>query len=222
MNAIRLLLVDDHVLFRKGLVSLLQRQRDFEVVGEAEDGAEAVKKAKQLKPDLVLMDIHMPGTDGIEATRRIRELLPSTRVVILTVSEDDKDLFEGIKCGAHGYLLKKLEPEELYAMLRGVFQGEAPISRATAGKILSEFASQARQKATAQLEEELSPREKDVLQCLASGLTNKEIGNKLGIAENTVKNHLKNILAKLHLENRVQAATFALQKGFVSQDKPPQ
>ena len=222
MNAIRLLLVDDHVLFRKGLVSLLQRQRDFEVVGEAEDGAEGVKKAKQLKPDLVLMDIHMPGTDGIEATRRIRELLPSTRVVILTVSEDDKDLFEGIKCGAHGYLLKKLEPEELYAMLRGVFQGEAPISRATAGKILSEFASQARQKATAQLEEELSAREKDVLQCLASGLTNKEIGNKLGIAENTVKNHLKNILAKLHLENRVQAATFALQKGFVSQDKPPQ
>ena len=222
MNAIRLLLVDDHVLFRKGLVSLLQRERDFEVIGEAEDGAEAIKKAKQLKPDLVLMDIHMPGTDGIEATRRIRELLPSTRVVILTVSEDDKDLFEGIKCGAHGYLLKKLEPEELYAMLRGVFQGEAPISRATAGKILSEFASQARRKATAQLEEELSAREKDVLQCLASGLTNKEIGNKLGIAENTVKNHLKNILAKLHLENRVQAATFALQKGFVPQDKPPQ
>jgi DNA-binding NarL/FixJ family response regulator len=164
----------------------------------------------------------MPGTDGIEATRRIREMLPSTRVVILTVSEDDKDLFEGIKCGAHGYLSKKLEPEELYAMLRGVFQGEAPISRTTASKILNEFAVQARRKAAAQLEEELSAREKDVLQSLATGLTNKEIGNKLGIAENTVKNHLKNILSKLHLENRVQAATFALQKGFVSQDKPPE
>ena len=107
-------------------------------------------------------------------------------------------------------------------MLRGVFEGEAPISRSTASKILNEFAVQARRKAAAQLEEELSTREKDVLQCLASGLTNKEIGNKLGIAENTVKNHLKNILAKLHLENRVQAATFALQKGFVSPDKPPE
>lgn len=222
MNAIRLLLVDDHVLFRKGLVSLLKRERDFEVVGEAEDGAEAIKKARQLKPDLVLMDIHMPGTDGIEATRRIREMLPSTRVVILTVSEDDKDLFQGIKCGAHGYLLKKLEPEELYAMLKGVFQGEAPISRTTAGKILSEFASQARRKATDQIEEELSAREKEVLQSLAGGLTNKEIGNKLGIAENTVKNHLKNILAKLHLENRVQAAMFALQKGLVSPEKLPE
>jgi DNA-binding NarL/FixJ family response regulator len=222
MKPIRLLLVDDHGLFRKGLVSLLQRESEFQVIGEAENGAEAIRKAKQLKPDLVLMDIHMPGTDGIEATRRIREMLPSTRVVILTVSEDDKDLFEGIKCGAHGYLLKKLEPEELYAMLRGVFQGEAPISRTTASKILSEFAVQARRKAAAQIEEELSAREKDVLQCLASGLTNKEIGNKLGIAENTVKNHLKNILAKLHLENRVQAATFAIQKGFVSQDKPPE
>jgi DNA-binding NarL/FixJ family response regulator len=222
MKPIRLLLVDDHGLFRKGLVSLLQRESDFQVVGEAENGAEAIKKAQQLKPDLVLMDIHMPGTDGIEATRRIREILPSTRVVILTVSEEDKDLFEGIKCGAHGYLLKKLEPEELYAMLRGVFEGEAPISRATASKILNEFATQARRKAVAPLEEELSAREKDVLQSLASGLTNKEIGNKLGIAENTVKNHLKNILAKLHLENRVQAATFALQKGFFSQDKPPE
>jgi DNA-binding NarL/FixJ family response regulator len=222
MKPIRLLLVDDHGLFRKGLVSLLQRESEFQVIGEAENGAEAIRKAKQLKPDLVLMDIHMPGTDGIEATRRIREMLPSTRVVILTVSEDDKDLFEGIKCGAHGYLLKKLEPEELYAMLRGVFEGEAPISRTTASKILSEFAVQARRKAAAQIEEELSAREKDVLQCLASGLTNKEIGNKLGIAENTVKNHLKNILAKLHLENRVQAATFAIQKGFVSQDKPPE
>jgi two-component system NarL family response regulator len=220
LKPIRLLLVDDHALFRKGLVSLLKREDDFQVIAEAEDGAEAIKKAKQLKPDLVLMDIHMPGTDGIEATRRIREMLPGTRVVILTVSEDDKDLFEAIKCGAHGYLLKKLEPEELYAMLRGVFEGEAPISRATAGKILSEFSIQARRKATPQLEEELSAREKEVLQCLASGLTNKEIGNKLAIAENTVKNHLKNILGKLHLENRVQAATFALQKGLASPDKP--
>ncbi len=220
MKPIRLLLADDHALFRKGLVSLLKREEGFQVVGEAENGEEAIKKAKQLKPDLVLMDIHMPVTDGIEATRRITEMLPSTRVVILTVSEDDKDLFEGIKCGAHGYLLKKLEPEELYAMLRGVFEGEAPISRTTASKILNEFVLQARKKSAAEFEEELSAREKEVLQCLASGLTNKEIGNQLGIAENTVKNHLKNILGKLHLENRVQAATYALKKGFVAQPKP--
>jgi DNA-binding NarL/FixJ family response regulator len=219
MKPIRLLLADDHALFRKGLVSLLKRQEEFEVVGEAENGDEAIKKAKQLKPDLVLMDIHMPITNGIEATRRITEMLPSTRVVILTVSEDDKDLFEGIKCGAHGFLLKKLEPEELFAMLRGVFEGEAPISRTTASKILNEFVLQAKKKSTAEGEEELSAREKEVLQSLASGLTNKEIGNNLGIAENTVKNHLKNILAKLHLENRVQAATYALKKGFVAQPK---
>ncbi len=220
MKPIRLLLADDHALFRKGLVSLLKREEEFQVVGEAENGDEAIKKAKQLKPDLVLMDIHMPVTDGIEATRRITEMLPSTRVVILTVSEDDKDLFEGIKCGAHGYLLKKLEPEELYKMLRGVFEGEAPISRTTASKILNEFVLQARKKTVAESEEELSAREKEVLQFLASGLTNKEIGNKLGIAENTVKNHLKNILGKLHLENRVQAATYALKKGFVPEPEP--
>jgi len=162
----------------------------------------------------------MPVTGGIEATRRIREILPSTRVVILTVSEDDQDLFEAIKNGADGYLLKKLEPEELYAMLRGVFEGEAPISRFTASKILNEFALQARRKSTTELEEELSARQKEVLQFLAGGHTNKEIGNKMGIAENTVKNHLKSILAKLHLENRVQAATFTLQKGSVRQTDP--
>jgi two-component system nitrate/nitrite response regulator NarL len=220
MKPIRLLLVDDHALFRKGLVSLLERQEEFQVVGEAENGAEAIKKARQFKPDLVLMDIHMPGTDGIEATRRIREFLPSTRVVILTVSENDRDLFEGIKCGAHGYLLKKLEPDELYRMLRGVFEGEAPISRSTASKILNEFALQASKRSASHRDEELSAREKEVLQFLAGGLTNKEIGIKLGIAENTVKNHLKNILSKLHLENRVQAATFALQKGLASQINP--
>lgn len=220
MKPIQLLLVDDHALFRKGMVSLLQQEDEFQVVAEADNGTEAIEKAKQFKPDLVLMDIHMPVTDGIEATRRIREVLSSTRVVILTVSEDDQDLFEAIKSGAHGYLLKKLEPEELYAMLRGVFEGEAPISRSTASKILNEFALQARRNSATEREQELSAREKEVLQFLAGGHTNKEIGNKMGIAENTVKNHLKNILAKLHLENRVQAAAFALQKGLVRQTDP--
>jgi DNA-binding NarL/FixJ family response regulator len=134
------------------------------------------------------------------------------KVVILTVSEEDKNLFEAIKCGAHGYLLKKIEPKDLFEMLRGVFRGEAPISRVTATKILNEYAKQIQRGPQETPEEKLSPREQEVLELLTKGLTNKEIGNKLGITENTIKNHLKNILAKLHLENRVQAATFALQK----------
>ena len=219
MKPMRVLLVDDHTLFRKGLLGLLERDKDLQVVGEAENGAEGINKAKQLKPDLVVMDIHMPGTDGIQATRRIRELLPSSKVVILTVSEKDKDLFEAIKAGAHGYLLKTLEPDELCAILRGVFDGEAPISRVTASKILSEFAARVTKKSE-NAEDELSAREKDVLQLLATGLTNKEIGKKLAMAENTVKTHLKSILNKLHLQNRVQAATFAHEKGYVSPSFP--
>ena len=140
METIRLLVVDDHALFRRALANLLGNEPGFEVVGEAGDGAEAVRKAQALRPDLILMDIHMPGTDGLEATRQIVSALPATRVVILTVSEEDKDLFEAIKSGAHGYLLKTVEPEGLCALLRGVFRGEAPLSRATAAKILKQFA----------------------------------------------------------------------------------
>ena len=217
MRSIRLLLVDDHALFRKGLATLLATESGIRVVGEARDGVEALKKVAELKPDLVLMDIHMPGINGLEATRQISEPFPLTKVVILTVSEDDKDLFEAIKSGASGFLLKKVEPDELSSMLRGVFHGEAPISRLTAGRILTEFsAREQRQTSAAEVwEEELSPRETEVLRLVADGLTNKEIGAKLVIEENTVKNHLKNILGKLHLRNRVQAAAFAIQKGLL-------
>jgi len=209
----RLLLADDHALFRKGLASLLAKEPGFEVVGEARDGAEAIIQARALKPDVILMDVHMPVVDGLEATREIRDILPATRIVMLTVSEEDKDLFEAIKCGAHGYLSKKIEPTELREMLDGVFRGEAPLSRATAAKILSEFnAGSVRSKN--RTEDELSARETEVLQLLAEGLTNKEIGARLAIAENTVKNHLKSILTKLHLQNRVQAAAHAIQHGF--------
>lgn len=194
------------------MAGLLTRDKEFHVVGEARNGVEALSKAKDLKPDIVLMDIYMPGGNGLEATRRIREALPSSKVVILTVSEEDKNLFEAIKCGAHGYLLKKIELGEFFEMLRGVSRGEAPISRATAAKILGEFAEQARRDREEAAEEKLSPKEREVIELVAKGLTNKEIGNKLRISENTVKNHLKNILDKLHLENRVQAAAFALQK----------
>jgi len=196
MKPIRVLLADDHSLFRKGLASLLSSNKGFKVVGEAQDGTEALNKAKDLKPDLILMDVYMPGGNGLEATRRIKEALPSVKVVILTVSEEDKNLFEAIKCGAHGYLLKKIEPRDLFEMLRGVFRGEAPISRATAAKILNEFAAQAHRATEEMPEERLSPKEREVIEFLTKGWTNKEIGNKLGITENTVKNHLKNILER--------------------------
>lgn len=215
MDTIRVLLVDDHTLFRKGLARLLEKEKAFRVVGEAGNGAEAVEKAQALTPDLVLMDIHMPGTDGLQATRAITTALPDTRVVILTISEEDKDLFEAIKSGAHGYLLKTVEPETLYALLKGVFRGEAPLSRATAAKILKQFADRARKPRETAPGDDLTAREREVLELLVSGRTNKEIGATLTIAENTVKNHLKSILAKLHLHNRVQAAALAIQQGLV-------
>ncbi len=215
MDAMRVLLVDDHALFRSGVAGLLRQQADFEVVGEAEDGAEALEKAKELMPDLILMDVYMPGMGGLEATRRIKEALPYVRIVMLTVSEEDKDVFEAVKAGAQGYLLKKIEPEAFFRTLRGVFRGEAPISRVTATKILREFARQAeRSTAEARPPGKLSPREQEVLELLTKGATNKEIAASLGVSTNTVKNHLKNILEKLHLENRVQAAAYALREGL--------
>jgi DNA-binding NarL/FixJ family response regulator len=220
MKPIRLLLVDDHVLFRKGLATLLAQDRGFTVVGEAGDGAEAVRKAQDLLPDLVLMDIHMPGTSGLEATRQISAALPSTRVVILTVSEEDRDLFEAIKGGAHGYLLKSIEPDRLFAMLRGVFRGEAPMSPGTAAKVLKQFAARADARPEPAVGDDLTAREREVLELLVAGRTNKEIAGALDIAENTVKNHLKSILGKLHLRNRVQAATLALQRGLVRPRNP--
>jgi DNA-binding NarL/FixJ family response regulator len=210
MNAIRLLIADDHALFRRGLVSLLTTEPGFEVVGEAVDGDEAFQKAQEL-PDIVLMDIYMSGCDGLAATHRITTHLPQIKVVVLTVSEDDENLYSAIKCGACGYLPKKLEPEFLFEMLHGALRGEAPISRGAATKILHKFASLARQPPREIVQEPLSTREEQVLKLLSKGLTNKEIANRLALTENTVKSHLKHILAKLHLENRVQAAVFALQ-----------
>jgi two-component system NarL family response regulator len=218
---IRVLLVDDHALFRRGVAGVLAREQDFEVVGEAGDGAEGLRKARALRPDLVLMDIHMPGTDGVQAAREIVRSLPTTRVVMLTVSEEDRDLFEAIKGGAHGYLLKTVTPETLCASLRGVFRGEAPVSGATAARILKELAERTEQARPSPAGERLTAREEEVLRLLASGLTNKEIGTRLGIAENTVKNHLKSILAKLHLDNRVQAAAVAIRRSL-GPEAPPE
>lgn len=220
MEPIRILLVDDHVLFRKGLSSLLSEQKDFEVVGEAGSGQEALEKAQELMPDVILMDIYMPGWDGLEATRRIKEALPYVRIVMLTISEEDHNLFEAIKAGAQGYLLKKIEPQELFDMLRGVFHGEAPISRTMAARVLDEFVRQAqRGPEDAKALAKLTSREREVLKLLTQGTSNKEIANQLGISENTVKNHLRNIMEKLHLENRVQAAIYAIREGIAAKEK---
>jgi len=218
--SIRVLLVDDHPLFRKGIASLLSSEPGFEVLGEASDGQEAIEKARDLMPDVILMDISMPGVNGLEATQRIKQEIPYVRIVILTVSDEDQNLFEAIKSGAQGYLLKKIEPQTLFQTLRGVLEGEAPLSRVMATKLLAEFARQRRAASEPRTPTAtLTEREKEVLGLLAAGKTNKEIAGALGIAENTVKNHLKNILEKLHLENRVQAATFALREGLLN--KPP-
>jgi len=215
------MLVDDHALMRKGVASLLAACPDIEVVGEADNGAEAVTRVADLMPDLILMDIQMPEMDGLEATRRIKAEHPYLKIVMLTVSEEDRTLFDAIKAGAQGYLLKKMEPDEFLAMVRGISRGEAPISRTMAAKILGEFSRRVKGPQAEDPAAKLTPREREVLQLLTQGNTNKEIGNTLCVSENTVKNHLKNILAKLHLQNRVQAVAFALREGIVPENPRP-
>lgn len=216
MERISVLLVDDHALFRDGLVSLLSLQDDIEVVGVANDGLEALEKARELVPDLILMDVKMPRCNGLEATRVIKEEMPHIRIVMLTVSEDDQDLFQAIKNGAEGYLVKTLNAEELIDLLKGVFRGEAPISRTMARKILNEFALQFRRSDAVPIPRgDLTRREIEVLQLVSEGARDKEIASHLCISQRTVKNHMHNILDKLHLQNRVQAATYALRQGLI-------
>jgi len=214
MAPVRILLVDDQLLFRKGLRALIEDQEDMEVVGEASDGAQALDRVRTARPDVVLMDIHMPVCNGVEATRMIKAERPDIKVIALTVSDEDDDLFEAIKSGAAGYLLKDLRPEELFELIRGVLRGETPISPAVAGKLLSEF-RRPRRDPTETAGWDLTPRELEVLQLVTEGLSNAEIAGRLFIVEGTVKNHLHNILEKLHLENRLQAATYAIRERLV-------
>jgi DNA-binding NarL/FixJ family response regulator len=225
MHAIRVLVVDDHTLFRKGIVSLLQQRSGIEVVGEARDGQEGIALAKEHLPDIILMDVQMPECNGIRATEAIRELLPDARIIMLTVSEQDEDLFAAIKAGARGYLLKSVEPDHLLKSIDLLMRGEAVIPHHMASKLLSEFSALSKQPAPATdpggKYRSLTNREKEILQTLAGGASNKEIGNTLHISEHTVKIHLKNILKKLHVNNRIQAAIYAHQQGLVS-DPPKQ
>lgn len=215
MEKIRVLLVDDHALFREGLGMIIGSQEDMVVVGEANDGLEGVIKATELKPDLILMDIQMPDMDGIEATRRIKQAVPLATIVMLTVRDDEEKLFDAIKNGAQGYLLKKMNSTELISMTRRALAGEVAIPARLAGKMLNEFRRLSRIEPQ-ELDDlaQLSPREMEVLNQVALGKTDKEIAQSLSLSLNTIKTHLRNILSKLQVSSRKEAARLAKDKGM--------
>lgn len=217
MTRARVLLADDHALFREGLAGILAAQPDLEVVGEARDGFEAVVKAQALQPDLVLMDVQMPGMDGLEATRQIRQARPETVIVMLTVRDDDDKLFTALKYGAQGYLLKDIRAADMLALLRGALRGEAALSPRMAGLVLDEFRRLSRQAPSEEQESEaaLTRREQEVLELAARGASDKEIAEALVISLYTVKSHMRNILSKLHVSSRQEAARLARQRGLV-------
>lgn len=216
----RVLLADDHALFRAGLVSLLNAW-GVQMIGQAANGNEAIARAREFHPDLVLMDINMPGLNGLEATRVIKTEFPDIKVIILTVSDDQEDLFEAIKSGAEGYLLKNLREEEFADLMNRIARGEPVMSSGLAKKLLQEFARLKQQEkpvveAEAEIEAGLSVREQEVLELVARGDANKKVAATLHISGNTVNFHMKNILSKLHLKNRTQVAAWALRHGFTS------
>jgi len=222
MAPVRLLLVDDHALFRDGLISLLSYHDDFTVVGEAEDAASAVLLARTRAPDLVLMDIELPGEDGVSATRRLTRELPAVTVVLLTVRDDPQTLLEAIKAGAQGYLVKNVRARELLEQLRGLARGEAAISRRLAARILDELRGQAAPRAPRAPRappDALTAREIEVLELVAARLSNAEIAARLVVSEHTVKSHMKRILAKLQLRSRHQAAAYGVARGWLPRPK---
>ena len=213
-DAIRVLLVDDHELVRRGLRAILEAEDGLDVVGEAGDGTEAVEKALELMPDVVVMDVRMPKRSGIEATQTIKESLPHTRILMLTVSDEDADLYDSIKAGATGYLLKDTQQEELGNAIRSVQTGQSLISPSMASKLLSEFATMVKRADEKQAvpQPRLTDREMEVLKLVAKGRNNRDIAKELFISENTVKNHIRNILEKLHLHSRMEAVVYAVRE----------
>ena len=211
---IKIVVADDHKLFRQGLIGLMRAHDDLvEVIGEASTGHEAVQLAHQLRPDVILMDIQMPDGDGLEATRKIRQSLPEIAIVMLTASELDEHLYEAVRLGAAGYLLKDLDATELFELLDGVTRNEVAMTRAMASRLLKIMASNdGHESGTVH---ELTEREIEVLHLLSQGASNPQIAEELVITVNTVKSHISHILAKLQLENRTQAATYAVQKGII-------
>ena len=214
VEPVRVLIVDDHALFRRGLQMVLEGETDIDVVGEAGDGQEAIERAESTTPDVVLMDVRMPKRSGIEATRTIKDTLPSTKILMLTISDEEADLYEAIKAGASGYLLKEISIEEVADAVRAVHAGQSLISPSMASKLLNEFAAMVKRRdERAQVPgPRLTSRELEVLKLVAKGLNNRDIGQELFISENTVKNHVRNILEKLHLHSRMEAVVYAVRE----------
>jgi two-component system nitrate/nitrite response regulator NarL len=220
MKPIRVLIIDDHTLFRSGIKLLLERQTGFEVVGEASDGLDGVKRAKQLKPDVVLLDLHMPGTGGLVTIPLLREDAPQTEIILLTVSEDADDLLEALRAGARGYLLKNIETDFLIDSICRAAAGETVMSSQMASK-LADTIRISQKMIIDNNPEKLTPREREIIVMLASGASNKEIARTLDLAESTVKIHVQGILRKLNLSSRVQAAVYAVEHKLIAERTKP-
>ena len=222
-DPIRVLIADDHALFRRGLEMVLVEEPDIELVGQASDGAEAVTRAGEALPDVVLMDIRMPKTSGIEAARAMKEAAPSAKIVMLTISDEEEDLFEAIRSGASGSLLKDIPLDEVAAAVRSVHGGQSLINPSMAGKLLTEFAALNRRDQEDEPEErpqqvpapKLTDREMEVLKLVARGMNNRDIAKELFISENTVKNHVRNILEKLQIHSRMEAVMIAVREKLI-------
>ena len=217
MQRIRVLIVDDHAVVRQGLRTFMESEGDIEVVGEAANGEEAVRQAQELSPDVILMDLVMPGMDGIVATQKINEVRPNSRVLALTSFSEDDKVFPAIKAGAKGYLLKDVPAEDLGRAIRSLARGEFLLDSGIADRVLDEFRFPARQEEPGLMD--LTSRELEVLVLIARGLSNKEIASDLGISIKTVKTHVGNILSKLHMTDRTQAALYAVRQGLSTSDR---
>lgn len=209
MNTYRVLIADDHPHARQAIVGMLEEESLFSIVGQATNGMEAIHLCEQLLPEIILMDIEMPVLNGLEATKRIKEKYPLIKVIILSVSDDVGDLFTAIQYGAQGYLLKNMDPDDWIKYLRSIVEGSDDTTRGLASKLLYQFRERDLQNTP--ITNTLTPREKEILLLVSKGLTNKQLAEQLFIAENTVKNHIKNLLEKLNLDNRVQLASYALK-----------
>ena len=220
MSEIRVLVVDDHDLFRRGLMEVLEEESDLKVIGEARNGQEAIDRVAELSPDIVFMDLNMPGQNGIETTAFLTQEWPDLKVLVLTVSEEAADLYSALKVGARGYVLKISSPQEIIDALRQVHQGWVVVSPAMAPRFLSELGQPDDTSLPVGTgETRLTLREQEILRLVARGLSNSQIGDELMVSENTVKSHVKNILGKLHMKNRSEAANYAGRVGLTS---PPQ
>ena len=217
MSAIRVLVVDDHDLFRRGLMEVLDEESDLEVIGEARNGQEAIDRVAEFSPDVVFMDLNMPGQNGIETTAYLSQEWPDLKVLVLTVSEEAADLYNALKVGARGYVLKISSPQEIIDALRQVHQGWVVVSPAMAPRFLSDLGQpDDTSPPVAAGETQLTLREQEILRLVARGLSNSQIGDELMVSENTVKSHVKNILGKLHMKNRSEAANYAGRLGLTS------